>query len=102
MTLIDWPIKWFTAAQNVNAELQKEPNDNMLISVALEGWNSIIRYFSSNGFCEVVPYSNSSMKEAPVQVYLALEVEIAWAGTEVLDLVARRLSNTRERVSLGY
>ena len=39
----------------------------ILINMALEGLNAIIRYFSNNDFQEVVPYSNSIMKEAPVQ-----------------------------------
>ena len=37
------------------------------MNMTVKGLNSISRYFTNNGFCKGVPYSNSSIKEAPLQ-----------------------------------
>ena len=37
------------------------------MNMALEGLNFIISYFSNSGFWEVAPYTDISVKEAPVQ-----------------------------------
>ena len=37
------------------------------MNMALEGLNLIISYFSNSGFWDVAPYTDSSVKEAPVQ-----------------------------------
>jgi len=39
----------------------------ILMNMALEGLNLIISYFSNSGFWDVAPYTDSSVKEAPVQ-----------------------------------